>query len=86
MPSVRVKIVDGGRIIVPAAFRKAMGVTKGDTLTMELDGNEVRLRSSKAETMAAVRRLQAYAATLPKSDMLASDELIAERRAEAARE
>ncbi|MGI4876480.1 MAG: AbrB/MazE/SpoVT family DNA-binding domain-containing protein [Janthinobacterium lividum] len=86
MASVKVKMVDGGRVIVPAAFRKAMGVTKGDTLTMELDGNEVRLRSSKAETMAAIRRLQAYAATLPKSDMLASDELIAERRAEAARE
>ncbi len=86
MPKVQVKMVDGGRVIVPAAFRKAMGVAKGDTLTMELDGNEIRLRSSKSETMAAIRRLQAYAATLPKSDMLASDELIAERRAEAARE
>lgn len=86
MVSVTVKMVDGGRIIVPAALRRAMGVTKGDTLTLVLEGDEVRMRSSKSETMAALRRLQAYAATLPTSDVLASDELIAARRAEAALE
>lgn len=86
MASVKVKMVDGGRIILPAAIRKAMGVTKGDSLTLELEGDEVRMRSSKTERLAALRRLQAYVQTLPKSDILASDQLIAERRAEAARE
>lgn len=86
MASAAVKIVDGGRIVLPAAFRKALGVTTGDTLTIDLDGDELRVRSAKAEREAAIRRIQAYVATLPPSDMLASDELIAERRAEAARE
>ncbi len=86
MASCAVKIVDGGRIVLPAAFRKALGVTTGDTLTIDLEGTELRVRSAKAERAAAIRRLQEYVATLPPSDMLASDELIAERRAEAARE
>lgn len=82
MQSVKVKMADGGRIIVPVALRKALGVKPGDTLTIKLEGDELRLRS----TMSALREFQAYARTLPKSDMLASDELIAERRAEAARD
>lgn len=86
MTSVRVKMIDGGRIVVPAAFRKAMGVKQGDTLTMELTGDEVRLRSVKAERLAALQRLQDRLSALPAGEMLASDELIAERRAEAARE
>ncbi len=83
MQSVKVKMVDGGRIIVPAAFRKAMGVETGDTLTLVMDDDgDLRLRSARA----ALKRLQAYARSLPNSDMSVVDELIAERRAEAERE
>lgn len=83
MHSVKVKMVEGGRIIVPAALRRRMGVEPGATLTMEVDDDgELRVRSIQT----AVRRLQAYARTLPRSDISAVDELIAERRAEAARE
>lgn len=52
---------------------------------MELDSDEVRLRSTKAEQLAALRRLQAYVRSVPKSSGAVVDELIAERRAEAAR-
>lgn len=87
MNSVNVKMVDGGRIIVPAAFRKAMKVAPGDMLKLEIDDNgEVRLRSAKTDRDAAIKRLQARLAALPSTGILASDELIAERRAEAARE
>lgn len=79
-------MVDGGRIIVPAAFRRAMGVTKGDTLTLELNGVELRVSSAKAAQLAALRELQAYVRTVPKSAVSVVDQLIAERRAEAARE
>lgn len=81
MESVKVKMVDGGRIIVPAAFRKAMGVAPGDTLTLQLDDHgEVRLRPAKT----ALERLRARLRLLSTRSVV--DELIAERRAEAARE
>src|SRR3954470_2900477 len=39
MAAVKGKVVEGGRIIVPAAFRKSMGLSKGDTVFMELHGD-----------------------------------------------
>ncbi|WP_081631097.1 AbrB/MazE/SpoVT family DNA-binding domain-containing protein [Aureimonas ureilytica] len=54
MSATKGKIVEGGRVILPAAFRKAMGVTKGDTVIIELHGEEVRIRPAKV----ALRRLQ----------------------------
>lgn len=54
MSATKGKIVEGGRVILPAAFRKAMGITKGDTVIIELHGDEVRIRPAKV----ALRRLQ----------------------------
>jgi bifunctional DNA-binding transcriptional regulator/antitoxin component of YhaV-PrlF toxin-antitoxin module len=42
MAAVKGKVVEGGRIIVPASFRKSMGIAKGDTVFMELHGDELR--------------------------------------------
>lgn len=82
MSSVRAKIVEGGRLLVPAAIRREMKLRKGDTVVMELKGDELRIRSADA----ALRRLQARvkAAVGPTRSLV--DELIAERRAEAARD
>lgn len=82
MPPVRAKLVEGGRLLVPAAIRRAMKLQKGDTVVMELKGEELRIRTADA----ALRRLQARvkAAVGPNRSLV--DELIAERRAEAARE
>jgi bifunctional DNA-binding transcriptional regulator/antitoxin component of YhaV-PrlF toxin-antitoxin module len=44
MAAVKGKVVEGGRIIVPAAFRKSMGLSKGDSVFMELHGDELRVR------------------------------------------
>ncbi|MEO7026986.1 MAG: AbrB/MazE/SpoVT family DNA-binding domain-containing protein [Caulobacteraceae bacterium] len=80
MPPVRAKIVEGGRLLVPAAIRRAMKLQTGDTVVMELTGDELRIRTADA----ALRRLQARvkAAVGPNRSLV--DELIAERRAEAA--
>lgn len=84
MEAVKSKLVEGGRIIVPAAFRKAMGLAKGDTVILELQGDELRVRSARSALRRLQERLRAHA---PKpGERLVSDELIAERRAEAARE
>lgn len=73
------KIVDGGRIILPASIRRAMKLGKGDTVVLELNGagDELRVRAAHS----VVRDLQ---------DMLrphrtatsAVDALIEERRRE----
>ena len=82
MSMAKGKLVEGGRIIVPAAFRKSMGLSKGDTVFMELHGDELRIRPARS----ALRRIQAKLRALAPSESYVSDELIAERRAEADRE
>jgi AbrB family looped-hinge helix DNA binding protein len=78
----RAKVLDGGRLIVPAEFRRAMGIDSGDTVIIELDGTELRVRSHRAALDRARARLRKY---IPEGVSLA-DELIADRRAEAERE
>ena len=79
MTAVTGKVVEGGRIIVPAAFRQSLGLEKGDTVFMELHGDELRIRSARS----ALRRVQAKLRALAPNEGGVSDELIAERRAEA---
>ena len=76
-----VRMSEGGRIVIPAAFRKALDVSPGDELILELVDGGVRIRTRTE----GIRRAQAIAARY-KTDVSAVDELIAERRAEAARE
>ena len=82
MRTAKGKVVEGGRIILPAQFRRSLGLEKGDTVLIELHDDELRVRPARA----ALRRLQAKLRALGPTDVLASDELVAERRAEAARE
>ena len=82
MPSQRVKIVEGGKLVIPAAFRREMGIAPGDTVVVELDAGELRVRSLSS----AIRQVQARMRELNPEGRLLSEELIAERRAEAERE
>jgi AbrB family looped-hinge helix DNA binding protein len=45
MPAQAVKIIEGGKLVIPAAMRRAMGIARGDTVVVELlpDG-ELRVR------------------------------------------
>jgi AbrB family looped-hinge helix DNA binding protein len=79
MAAVRGKVVDGGRVVVPARFRKAMGLVPGDTVLFELEGDELRVRAASS----ALRRIQNKLKAIAPKDRNLSDELIAERRAEA---
>lgn len=79
MPAAKGKIVEGGRVILPAAFRKSMGVQKGDTVLIELHGEEVRIRPARSALRRLQEKLRGYA---PESGSVI-DELIAERRQEA---
>lgn len=82
MKPMRVRVCEGGRIVIPAEFRKALGVAPGDQLILDFDNNEVCM-FTPAE---ALKRVQAaFRPYLPQGRSLV-DEFIAERRAEAARE
>ena len=83
MNKIRVRISETGRVSIPADVRKIMGLEHGGVVTMELDGNDLRIRTLRE----GVARAQAVARRLvgDGGDIL-SDELIAERRREASRE
>ncbi|HEX5416369.1 MAG TPA: AbrB/MazE/SpoVT family DNA-binding domain-containing protein [Chloroflexota bacterium] len=82
MDVVRTKIAAGGRIVIPAEYRRALGLQEGDEVILSLEDGEVRVISP---TM-AIERAQQLVAHYVREGRSLSDELIAERRAEATRE
>ncbi len=43
----RIKIGEGGRLVIPAIYRKALNVEPGDELIIRLDEGELRLFHQK---------------------------------------
>lgn len=82
MEAQRVKIVEGGKLVIPAVMRRELGIAAGDTVMVDVNHGELRVRSiSKAleQARAILRR------HIPEGSNL-SDELIQDRRAEAEHE
>ena len=82
MLTAKAILKEGGRVVLPAAFRNAMKISEGDALVFELDGDELKVRSAAS----ALNRLQQRWKTLNQGTELASDALVRERRIEAASE
>ena len=82
MASRAVKIIDGGKLVIPAAYRRKLGIDTGDTVLVELAEDGLRVRSLSA----AVRMAQEIVRGFSPGDASLADELIAERRVEAERE
>jgi AbrB family looped-hinge helix DNA binding protein len=80
--SARVVLSANGRIVIPAAIREQMGFAPGDTLLMEVEAGVLRVESFDAR----LARIQDELLQLAGPERMLSDELIAERRAEAWRE
>jgi antitoxin PrlF len=76
------KLGPKGRVLLPAEMRAAMGLKEGDAITAWLKGREVTMHSHRH----GLDKIREAARLMPKRDILASDELIAERRAENAKE
>ena len=75
-------IDSGGRIVIPAAQRKALQLKVGDKINLRVENGSLKLTPLRQ----GIRELQEYCAKfIPKGVSLA-DELIADRRAEAERE
>ncbi len=82
MDNIKTKLGQGGRIVLPAEFREALGVKTGDELILSLKDDEVRVFTRRAAIKRAQGMLRRY---IPEGRSLV-DELIQERRAEAAKE
>ena len=80
-PTNEVQIGAQGRLVIPAALRKALHLKPGDRLVARQVGESLVLE--RRETV--IKRLQSLFAHIPK-DVSLVDELIAERREEATRE
>ena len=78
----RVKIGAKGRIVIPAAYRQALGVEPGDEVVLCLEDGEVRVRPVDS----AVKRAQRMFRERVPSGRRLADDLIEDREAEAARE
>jgi AbrB family looped-hinge helix DNA binding protein len=76
------KMSEGGRVVIPAEIRKALGLKDGDTVLWEMIDGEARLTTKLQRMRKAQELVRQY---VPEGVSLV-DELIAERRAEAERE
>ena len=77
--SQAVKIIDGGKLVIPAQFRRELGIAVGDTVVVEMADGEMHVRSLAA----AVRQAQAIVREFVPDGTSLVDQLIEERRAQA---
>lgn len=73
---------DGGRIVIPASYRKALGLRKGSMVVLSLKDSEIRILSREQ----ALKQFQKLVCSRVPPGVSLADELIRERREEARRE
>ena len=78
MIEFKTKLAEGGRIVIPAEYRQALGLHVGDELILRLEDGEVRIFTARQAIKRAQELVRRY---IPQNRSLA-DELIAERRRE----
>lgn len=74
--SLTTTIAEGGRVVIPASYRRALGVHPGDQVVLRLEDGEVRI-TSRAQ---ARRRARDYVRSLLPKGVSLVEELIQERR------
>jgi AbrB family looped-hinge helix DNA binding protein len=76
------RINENGRVVIPAAFRRDLGIKPGDTVVLRVENNELRITSLQQRLARAQQWMRKHVA--PGTSL--SGELIAERREAAKRE
>ena len=76
------RINANGRVVIPAQFRRALGVKSGDVMVLKMERDELRITTLRRR----LGRAQDMVRSLNKNGRRLSDELIAERREAAKRE
>lgn len=75
---IQMKMSEGGRVVIPAEIRQAMGLKEGDAVLWELRDGLATLTTRKAQ----LRQAQALVRQFVPQEVSLVDELIADRRAE----
>jgi AbrB family looped-hinge helix DNA binding protein len=78
----RVRLASGGRIVIPAEVRQLLGLNEGEELLLSPDGDGFRLTTYRQ----AIQHAQSLFARIKGEGESAVDELLRERREEAAKE
>ena len=78
---VKANIGEGGRIVIPARYRKALGLKPGDEVLLVLEEGEVRVLTPQRAVQRAQTLVRRY---IPEGRPLV-EELLQERREEPAR-
>jgi AbrB family looped-hinge helix DNA binding protein len=78
----RLRVNENGRVVIPASFRKALGINAGDEVVLRIEDDELRITTLKRRIERAQRNLRRYV----KPGTSLADELIADRREAAKRE
>jgi AbrB family looped-hinge helix DNA binding protein len=78
----RARVNENGRVVIPASYRKALGIKAGDEVILRMEDDELRITTMKRRIERAQRRIRQYV----KPGVSLADELIAERREAAKRE
>jgi AbrB family looped-hinge helix DNA binding protein len=76
----RQRVNENGRVVIPASFRKALGINIGDEVVLRMEDDDLRITTLKRRVERAQRLVRKHV----KRGTSLVDELIAERR-EAAR-
>ena len=72
----RLRVNENGRVVIPASYRKALGIKAGDEVILRMEDDELRITTMKRRIERARRRIRQYV----KPGVSLADELIAERR------
>jgi len=81
MLKTRMRVNENGRVVIPASFRKRLGIRVGDEVVLRIQDDELRITTLKRSIERAQRLVREH--VKPGTSLV--DELIAERR-EAARD
>ena len=57
---VRARVNENGRVVIPASFRKALGIDVGDEVVLEIREDELRITTLRHRVERAQRRAQRY--------------------------
>ena len=78
----RTRVNENGRVVIPASYRKALGIKAGDEVILRMEDDELRITTMKRRIERAQQRVRKYV----QPGVSLADELIAERREAAKRE
>jgi AbrB family looped-hinge helix DNA binding protein len=72
----RQRVNENGRVVIPASFRKALGIQVGDEVVLRIEDDELRITTQQRR----IQRAQQRAGKRLKAGASLVDELLAERR------